>query len=626
MPEKRAETQQSATGAAFSGPSRPFAELRRTHTLGELNTSHIGQRVRLNGWVQEYRNLGGLMFLDLRDRFGVTQVALNPQTLPSEVFERAASARHEFVVAVSGTVQKRPEGTANPKLATGEIEVAVEDFEILNTSKTPPFEIEDKAPANENLRLEYRYLDLRRRPMQKIFQLRHDVAQRVRESFSAQGFLEIETPLMMRSTPEGARDYVVPSRVHPGKFYALPQSPQLFKQILMVSGFDKYFQLPRCLRDEDLRADRQPEHTQIDLEMTFVTPDDVFHAVETMLSHVFKQVMGVEIDTPFPRMEYTEVMNRWGIDKPDLRFGMEIVDLTDDLCNCDFAVFRDNIAAGGVVKALSLSGGGDYSRKQLDDLTEFAKKQGAGGLVYVLRAADGDRGPGVKVLGAELAQTVCAKAGCEPGDLLLIVSDRPLKTEGILGQLRLKLGREHGLIDKSQYKFLWVMRFPLFDYDEDSGRWQAMHNIVSHPLDEELHLMAEGETSDLAPTDPNHPWRRIRANQYDLVLNGVELASGGIRINRRELQQKVLNILGISDERANNMFGFLLRALEYGAPPHGGIALGLDRLVALLCGVDSIREVIAFPKTATASGLMEGSPSEIDQEQLDELSLRIARD
>ncbi|MBN4076305.1 aspartate--tRNA ligase, partial [Gemmatimonas aurantiaca] len=598
---------------------RPFAELQRTHTLGELNKSNIGQQVRLNGWVQEYRNLGGLLFLDLRDRYGVTQVVLNPEKVSSEVFARGAAVRHEFVVAALGTVRERPEGTMNPKLPTGEIEVAVEEFEILNTSKTPPFEIEDKQPSNENLRLEFRYLDLRRGPMQKIFQLRHDVARAVRESFSEQGFLEIETPLMMRSTPEGARDYVVPSRVQPGKFYALPQSPQLFKQILMVSGFDKYFQLPRCLRDEDLRSDRQPEHTQIDLEMSFVRPEDVWNAVEIMMTAVFKEIQGVDLQTPFPRYDYQTVMNRWGIDKPDMRFAMELVDITEEVSGCDFSVFADNVARGGVVKAITLKGGGNYSRKQLDDLTDFAKSNGAGGLAYVLRASDGDRSPILKFIGEELKETLCAKADCQQGDLLLIISDKKLKTEGILGQLRLKLGKEHNLIDKNDYKFLWVTQFPLFDYDEETKSWDAMHNIVSHPIEEDMHLMAEGDTSDISPTDPSHPWRRMRANQYDLVLNGSELASGGIRINNSALQKKVLNILGISNERAENMFGFLLRALEYGAPPHGGVALGLDRLVAIMCGADSIREVIAFPKTAQGSGLMEGSPSELDQEQLDEL-------
>lgn len=604
---------------------KTFAELKRTHNLGELGSDQIGQRVKLNGWVQEYRNLGGLLFLDLRDRYGITQVVLNPQNVSEEIFAEGSRVRHEFVVAAAGVVQRRPEGTENTNLSTGEIEVMVDEFQILSASLTPPFEIKDKAPSNENLRLEFRYLDLRRTPMQKIFDLRHRVTLAVREIFSEMGFLEIETPLLMRSTPEGARDYVVPSRVHPGKFYALPQSPQLLKQLLMVSGFDKYFQLARCLRDEDLRSDRQPEHTQIDLEMSFVTPDDIFAAVEHMLTYVLKKTSDIELETPFPRFTYQEAINRWGSDKPDMRFGMELVDFTDLVKSCGFAVFADNVARGGVVKGINLTGGASYSRRELDELTDFVKSQGAGGLAYVLRKEGGDKSPILKFVGDELMAKLCERADSQEGDALLIISDAKEKAEGILGQLRLHLGKRHDLIDKSSYKFLWVTRFPLFEYDQEAGRWDAMHNIVSHPLDEDLHLLYEGETSELAPTDPEHPWGKMRANQYDLALNGSEIASGGIRINRRELQQKVLNVLGISDERAEKMFGFLLRALEYGAPPHGGIALGLDRLVAILCGADSIREVIAFPKTAAASALMEGAPSELDQSQLDELSLKIAK-
>ncbi|MFQ5608449.1 MAG: aspartate--tRNA ligase, partial [Candidatus Zixiibacteriota bacterium] len=402
MPSKTSNETGTTTITSNVRPGKPFSELRRTHTLGELTIENVGEKVRLNGWVHEYRNLGGLLFLDLRDRYGITQVALNPKEVDKHVFERAACARHEFVVAVGGVVRKRPDGTANPKHSTGEIEVAVEDFDILSDSRTPPFEITDTAPVNENLRLEYRYLDLRRSPMQEIFRVRHEVTLAVRESFSEMDFLEIETPLLMRSTPEGARDYVVPSRVQPGKFYALPQSPQLLKQILMVSGFDRYFQLARCLRDEDLRADRQPEHTQIDLEMSFVTPDDVFSHVERMLQHVFKKVQGRDIEIPFPRFTYQEAMSRWGSDKPDRRFGMEIIDLTDIVRDSGFSVFVDNIAGGGVVKALNVTGGGGCSRKALDDLTEFAKTQGARGLSYVLRAEDGDKSPLLKHITEEL--------------------------------------------------------------------------------------------------------------------------------------------------------------------------------------------------------------------------------
>jgi len=620
-PSSSNSTQIAPSGAVAT----PYAELKRTHTLGELNLSHVGTSVRLNGWVQEYRNLGGVLFLDLRDRYGITQVTVNPGDVSEETHKAAAGARHEDVVAVVGVVQKRPEGTVNPKRPTGEIEVVVERFVVLNPSKTPPFEVEDTALSNENLRLEYRFLDLRRTPMQEIFRLRHDVTMAVRNKFSELGFLEIETPLLMRSTPEGARDYVVPSRVHPGEFYALPQSPQLLKQILMVSGFDKYFQLARCLRDEDLRSDRQPEHTQIDVEMSFVTPDDVFSNIERVLQHVFKEVQDYVLEAPFARYTYEEVMNRWGIDKPDLRFEMELVDLTAAVAECEFAVFRDNVAKGGVVKGLTLKGGGSYSRKQLDELTEFVKQQGAGGLAYILRGDESDRSPILKFIGEDVKDKLCELADCQKGDSLLIISDKRWKTESILGQLRLHLGKKHDLIDKSRNCFLWVTRFPLFEYDEDAGRWEAMHNIVSHPVEEEMYLLNEGDKSKLAPTDPEHPWHKIHADQYDLVFNGSEIASGGVRINRRELQQRVLNILGISNERAERMFGFLLRALEYGAPPHAGIALGLDRLVANMCGADSIREVIAFPKTAAATSLMEGAPSVLEPEQLEELSLQIKK-
>jgi aspartyl-tRNA synthetase len=600
-----------------------YSELKRTHTCGQLRSADAGSKVRLNGWLDGYRNLGGLLFLDLRDRYGLTQVVINPETFDPQMLAEAERARAEFVVAVTGEVRSRPEGTVNAKLATGEIEVVAASFHILAESKTPPFEITDQTNASDVLRLEYRYLDLRREPLQENLRVRHQATLAIRNYLSAQGFYEIETPLLIRSTPEGARDYVVPSRVSKGKFYALPQSPQLLKQILMISGFDKYFQIARCLRDEDLRSDRQPEHTQIDIEMSYVDQDDVFAVTEGMMQHTFREVLGVEVATPFPRYTFQDVMNRWGTDKPDLRFDMELVDLTDLVTDCGFGVFADNVRTGGVVKGLVLAGGGSYSRKMVDEVTAVAREHGAGGLAYILRTGEGDRSPIIKFVGEELKDRLCERAACGEGDALFIVSEQPLKAETILGQVRLFLGAKHDLAKSDQFRFCWVTDFPLFEYDDEAGRFAAMHNIVSHPAEEDLPLIDEGFSCDLPGSDLTHPWRRAKAVQYDLVVNGWEIASGGQRINRRDLQEKILAILGIDEKRAERMFGFLLRALEYGAPPHAGIAPGLDRLVSLMVGSTSIRDVIAFPKSTNAMSLMDGAPTEIEPEQLEELGLRL---
>lgn len=601
--------------------SLEFAKWQRTHTCGELSAKQAGQTVTLNGWVHRFRDLGGLIFFDLRDRYGITQVVFRPEVLAELQMSAAGKVRAEFVVAATGTVEQRPGETANKDLGTGEIEIIVTDFVVLNTSLTPPFEIEDDSNASEDLRLKYRYLDLRRGPMRDRIMLRHRFAKAVRDWFDESGFLEIETPLLMRSTPEGARDYVVPSRVQKGRFYALPQSPQLLKQILMVSGFDRYFQIARCLRDEDLRSDRQPEHTQIDIEMSFVTQNDVFDVVERMLSHSYSRAAGIELTSPFPRYTYEQVMDRFGSDKPDTRFGLEIFDASSVFSQTEFQAFASSLRSGGTIRGLCVKGGGSMSRKELDGLTELARSVGAKGLVWLAKTEDSVRGPAAKFLGDSELDALWEVAGCETADLVLLVADFARVALPVLGRLRLHLGKELGLIDQSLWNFLWVTDFPLLEFKPEAGRYDAMHNIVSSPVDEDEHLLDDGASTDLQPGDPAHPWSRVRANQYDLVLNGSELASGGIRINRRALQQKVLNILGISDERAERMFGFLLESLEYGAPPHGGIALGLDRVIALIAGTDSIRDVIAFPKTTQAQSLMDGAPTLLEPEQLAELGL-----
>jgi len=597
----------------------------RSHTCGQLGRSDIGIEVALCGWVHGYRDLGGLLFVDIRDRWGLTQVVFDPGILDSITMETARELRYEFSVRVLGNVRPRPEGMENKSNPTGAIEIAADSLEILNKSITPPFLVDDETTASEDLRLKYRYLDLRRPNLRKKIEIRHKAALAVREYLDSLGFVEIETPLLMRSTPEGARDYIVPSREHKGKFYALPQSPQLFKQILMISGFDRYFQLARCLRDEDLRADRQPEHTQIDMEMSYVTVDDVFEVVEKMMAHLFKTVLGDETGRPFNRMTYREAMDRYGVDKPDLRFGLEIVDLCDLLTDTGLKIFSETLKQGGVVRAINLPGGASLSRKRIDELTEIVKAAGGKGLAYIALTDDGVRSSVARNLSQPELDSIYSKTELKAGDMIFIVAGAWKTTCDSLGALRRELGKSSAEKPEIKWSFLWVEDFPLFEYKSDTGRFEAMHNIVSSPHKDDLGLLDFGFESELPLDDPAHPWAALRANQYDLVLNGVEIASGGIRIHDRAVQEKVLRVLGIDEERARKMFGFLLDALEFGAPPHGGIAPGFDRIVALMTDSESLRDVIAFPKTTAAQSLMDGSPAEVDQRQLDELGIAVRR-
>jgi len=603
-----------------------FKNLKRTHTCGEIRRSGQGKMVILNGWVNKWRNHGGLLFIDLRDRYGVTQVVFKPDLVDEKTMNEASHLRAEYVISVEGEVSTRPEGMANKEMPTGDIEVIVKKMTILNESKTPPFDIVEEPKASEELKLTYRYLDLRRPPLQWKMKIRHEVTIAVREYLNSQGFYEIETPLLMRSTPEGARDFIVPSRVNPGRFYALPQSPQLLKQILMISGFDRYFQLARCLRDEDLRADRQPEHTQIDMEMSFVTEDDIFSVIEGMMKHVFQKVLNVEVETPFPRFKFQEVMEKYGSDKPDTRFDLQIKELTNSVRDSQFKVFSQTVENNGIINGINFKDGAKLSRKDIENLEGVVKECGAKGLLTIARTGEGFKSSFVKFIAQEEQDSIAKALNLEEGDIGLIIADQPKTVLSALGKLRLYLAHKYDLVDKTKWNFLWVYEFPLFEYNPEEKRFDAMHNIVTMPFEEDLGKLEEGFTTTIPVDHREHPWTSIRARQYDLVLNGTEIASGGIRNHKRELQQKILNALGIDNERAERMFGFLLRALEYGAPPHGGIAPGLDRIIALMTGSDSIRDVIAFPKTTQAQSLMDGAPSEVDERQLKELKIKIVKD
>ncbi|OHX54286.1 aspartate--tRNA ligase [Planococcus salinarum] len=582
----------------------------RTHYCGEVNETAIGQRVSIKGWVQKRRDLGGLIFVDVRDRSGIVQAVFNPE-ISMETVQVGEKLRSEFVVHIEGLVVERADGQINAALKTGKIEIQVDSASIINAAKNPPFAIEDNTDVSEDLRLKYRYLDLRRPEMYETFKMRSEVTKSIRRFLDEEGFLEVETPILTKSTPEGARDYLVPSRVHDGEFYALPQSPQLFKQMLMVSGFDKYYQIARCFRDEDLRADRQPEFTQIDMEMSFQTMEDILEMNERLMVQMMKGVKGVDIEPKFERMKYTEAMERFGSDKPDVRFGLELVNVSALVKDSSFKVFAGAVENGGQVKLINVKGqAANYSRKDIDALGEFAGRYGAKGLAWLKVEADGVKGPIAKFFEGEAAQSLIDAAGAEAGDMLLFVADKKSVVADALGALRLKFGKELGLIDESVYKFLWITDWPLFEYDEKDGRYYAAHHPFTMPYEEDI---------DKLSTDPQN----VRAQAYDLVLNGYELGGGSARIYRRDIQEKMFEVLGFSEEEARAQFGFLMDAFEYGTPPHGGIAFGLDRLVMILSGRTNLRDTIAFPKTASASDLLTNAPSPVAQDQLDELSLSL---
>ena len=585
--------------------------LNRSHRCGEVSNALIGQTVTVMGWVQKQRNKGGIIFVDLRDRSGILQIIFEESECGAEAFAKAEKLRSEFVVAVVGTVNKRA-GAANENLATGDIEIVAKEVRVLSEAETPPFPIEADSKTKEELRLKYRYLDLRRPDLQQNIILRSKIAANIRAFLVNEGFLEIETPILTKSTPEGARDYLVPSRVHPGSFYALPQSPQIFKQLLMCSGYDRYFQIARCFRDEDLRADRQPEFTQVDMELSFVDVEDVISVNERMLQFVCKEAIGLDVQLPIPRMTWTDAMNRFGSDKPDTRFGMELQDVSEVVANCGFGVFTGALANGGSVRGINAKGQAEMPRKKIDALVEFAKGYGAKGLAYLCVMPDGSyKSSFAKFMTEEELKNLVDAMQGEPGDLLLFAADKNSVVWNVLGVLRLELGRQMGLIDDNKFNFLWVTEFPLLEWSEDDNRLVAMHHPFTMPMDEDLPLL---------DTDPG----KVRAKAYDIVLNGTELGGGSVRIFQTDVQEKMFEVLGFTKEAAYDRFGFLLNAFKYGVPPHAGLAYGLDRLVMLLVKADSIREVIAFPKVKDASCLMTNAPDVVDNKQLEELYIALA--
>ncbi|MDN4077650.1 aspartate--tRNA ligase [Paenibacillus polymyxa] len=584
--------------------------MKRSHQCGALTHAHIGETVTLNGWVQTRRDLGGVLFIDLRDRSGIVQIVFNP-AYSGEALQIADRVRSEYVLEVTGTVVKRDAETINTNLSTGEIEVRVTEIEVLNASKTPPFFIEDGVEVDESLRLKYRYLDLRRPEMHQTLKLRSKAAKVFRDFLDGEDFIEVETPILTKSSPEGARDYLVPSRVHEGEFFALPQSPQLYKQLLMVGGLERYYQVARCFRDEDLRADRQPEFTQIDIETSFMQQDDLLPMMERLMVKLFKETVGVELETPFQRITHAEAMDKYGSDKPDLRFGLELINVNDIVATSGVKVFASVIEKGGEVKVLNAKGCGTWSRKDIDDLGPFAARYGAKGLAWIQVKEGEFKGPIVKFFTPEEIEALKERTGAEEGDLLLFSADNKKVVADVLGALRLKIGRHLGLIDDNKFKFAWVVDFPLLGYDEEQKRYVAEHHPFTRPKEEDLALM---------DTDPG----QVRAQAYDIVLNGYEVGGGSMRIFKREVQEKMFKALNLPPEEVKDKFGYLLDAFEYGTPPHGGIAFGFDRLVMLLAGRTNLRETIAFPKTASATDLLMDAPAEVDQAQLDQLHIRLA--